>query len=143
MKPFFDKAIDAVHAFYTIVAYWDITSTLASNDDSGEVRVVGFRGSRLSDPVHITPKHIKDFKKFIETQYIFTNEGSGLTVDYYFSRFDEVMAEIDEHYVKQHGIFFTDANLSKFALWFVKYHFPGNINENYIVFDPQVAAAIW
>ena len=46
------------------------------------------------------------------------------------------MAKIDEHYVKQHGIFFTDANLSKFALWFAKYHFPGNIDENYIVFDP-------
>ncbi|MDX2049027.1 MAG: hypothetical protein SFU87_19730 [Chitinophagaceae bacterium] len=136
MKIFFDKSIDAVHAFYTIVAYWDITSTLASNDDNGEVRVVGFRGSRLSDPVLIAPKHIKDFRKFIETQYVFTNEGSGLTVDYYFSRFDEVMAKIDEHYVKQHGIFFTDANLSKFALWFAKYHFPGDINENYIVFDP-------
>ncbi|HJP64178.1 MAG TPA: hypothetical protein VJ844_12090, partial [Mucilaginibacter sp.] len=76
------------------------------------------------------------FKKFVESHYVFTNEGSGLTVDYYFSRFDEVMAAIDPEYVKQHGIFFTDRNLSKFALWFAKHHFPGNINEDYIVFDP-------
>ncbi|HXL56304.1 MAG TPA: hypothetical protein VN958_08615 [Chitinophagaceae bacterium] len=46
------------------------------------------------------------------------------------------MAKLDPEYVKQHGIFFTDSNLSRFALWFAKYHFPANINENYIVFDP-------
>jgi hypothetical protein len=136
MKFFFEDPIDAVHAFYTIIAYWDITSTVASNDENGEVRVIGFKGSRLSDEINLAPKHIKEFKKFIESQYIFTNEGSGLTVDYYFSRFDEVISRIDPEYVKQHGIFFTDRNLSKFALWFAKYHFPGNINENYIVFDP-------
>src|ERR1035437_3761311 len=136
IKFFFEDPIDAVHAFYTIIAYWDITSTVASNEDSGEVRVVGFKGSRLSDAIHIAPKHIKEFKKFVESQYIFTNEGSGLTVDYYFSRFDEVISRIDPDYVKQHGIFFTDSNLSKFALWFAKYHFPGDIDENYIVFDP-------
>jgi hypothetical protein len=79
---------------------------------------------------------VRDFRKFVESHYVFTNEGSGLTVDYYFSRFDEVIAAIDPEYVKQHGIFFTDRNLSKFALWFAKHHFPGNINEDYIVFDP-------
>lgn len=136
MKPYFEYPIDAVHAFYSIVAYWDITSTLASNEDGSIVQVIGFKGSRFSDPVNIPPKYSKEFKKFIETQYVFTNEGSGLTVDYYFSRFDEVIARIDPEYVKQHGIFFTNDNLSKFALWFAKHHFTGNIDENYIVFDP-------
>lgn len=135
MKVFFVHPIDAVHAFYTIVAYWDITSTVAEKE-SGELCVVGFKGNRMSDSVKIPHKHVKEFKKFIESQYIFTNEGSGLTVDYYFSRFDEVLAKIDPEYVKQHGIFFTDSNLSKFALWYAKYHFPGNINQDYIVFDP-------
>ena len=83
---------------------------------------------------------VEEFKRFVESQYIFTNEGSGLTVDYYFSRFDEVLATIAPEYVKQHGIFFTDANLSKFALWFAKQHFPGNINEDYIVFDPAAGS---
>ncbi len=136
MKSFFEKPIDAVHAFYTIVAYWDITSTVSYNESTETVFVVGFKGSRNSEAVKVAPRYFNDFRRFIETQYIFTNEGSGITADYYFSRFDEVMALIDPEYVKQHGIFFTNGNLSKFALWFAKYHFPGNINENYIVFDP-------
>ena len=135
MKTFFENPIDAVHAFYTIVAYWDITSKVAESEN-GEVRVFGFKNKMYSDTIKIIPRQVKEFTKFIETQYIFTNEGSGLSVDYYFSRFDEVIDRIDPDYVKQHGIFFTNDNLSKFALWFAKYHFPGNIDENYIVFDP-------
>jgi hypothetical protein len=136
MKPFFEKPIDAVHAFYTIVAFWDITSTAAINETGLELRVIGFKGNRFSDTVKVAARSISELKKFIDDQYIFTNEGSGLTVDYYFSRFDEVIAAIDPEYVKQHGIFFTNDYLSKFALWFVKHHFPGDINENYVVFDP-------
>lgn len=137
MKKFFEQPIDAVHAFYTIVAYWDISSTIAeTNVNPGELKVIGFKGNQFSDSLFVTPRMVNEFKHFLETQYVFTNEGSGLTVDYYFSRFDEVLAKIDPEYVKQHGIFFTDSNLSKFALWFAKNHFPGNINDDYIVFDP-------
>lgn len=137
MKPYFEHPIDAVHAFYTIVAYWaDISSIAVIDDATSEIRVVGFKGHKLSPPVKIHPRKINDFKKFIETQYVFTNEGSGLTVDYYFSRFDEALSKIDPDYVKQHGIFFTNDNLSKFALWFVKEHFSDQFNENYVVFDP-------
>jgi hypothetical protein len=135
MKAFFHHPIDAVHAFYTMVAYWDITSTVAERL-GGSIQMVGFKGHHLSDEILVPAQQLKDFKRFIETHYVFTNEGSGLTVDYYFSRFDEVMARLDPEYIKQHGIFFTDSNLSKFALWFAKYHFPGDIDENYIVFDP-------
>lgn len=42
----------------------------------------------------------KLFKKFVGSRFIFTNEGSELTVDYYFSRFDEVISRIDREYVK-------------------------------------------
>lgn len=135
MKPFFGDPIDAVHAFYTMVYYWGITSVLAENEEN-EARLIGYSGQRFSDPIIVSPNKFTDFKRFVESKYVFTNEGSGLTVDYYFSRFDEVMASIDPEYVKQHGIFFTDSNLSKFALWFAKYHFPGNVDENYVVFDP-------
>jgi hypothetical protein len=136
LKSYFEKPIDAVHAFYTIVAFWDITSKASINDAGDEIRVIGFNGNKFSDPINLHPHKVNDLVRFINNKYIFTNEGSGLTVDHYFSRFDEVMAKIDPEYVKQHGIFFTDSNLSKFALWYAKYHFPGNINENYIVFDP-------
>jgi hypothetical protein len=136
LKEFFDTPIEAVHAFYTMIAYWDITSTIAVNDYTGEVELVGFKGRKLSDSIAIKPAHLKTFKRFVENRYIFTNEGSGLTVDYYFSRFDEVMARIDPEYVKQHGIFFTDVNLSRFALWFAKRILGEQINDLYIFFDP-------
>ena len=139
LKYYFENPIDAVHAFYAIVPYWDITSTVAETEH-GEIRVVGFKGNRMSEAVQILARNAQEFKKFISAHYVFTNEGSGITVDYYFSRFDEVMAVIDPEYVKQHGIFFTDRNLSKFALWFAKHHFPGNINEDYIVFDPAAGS---
>lgn len=136
MKLFFELPIDAVHAFYSIIPYWDITSSVAENEISETIRIIGFSGKKFSDDIQIIAKYKKEFTKFIETQYIFTNEGSGLTVDYYFSRFDEVLAVIDPEYVKQHGIFFTDDNLSKFALWFAKNEVFETIHENYVVFDP-------
>ncbi|MCF0057166.1 hypothetical protein [Dyadobacter sp. CY356] len=136
MKVYFEHPIDAVHAFYTMVAYWDITCTLALDANAGTSRIIGVQGSYVSDPIYLATRFHADFKRFVESQYIFTNEGSGLTVDYYFSRFDEVMSRIDPEYVRQHGIFFTDINLSKFALWYANQHFPGDINEDYIVFDP-------
>ena len=136
LKDFFDHPIEAVHAFYTMIAYWDITSNIAVNTYSGEVQLVGFKGRNLCEPIAIKSAQHNAFKKFVENRYIFTNEGSGLTVDYYFSRFDEVMARIDPEYVKQHGIFFTDANLSRFALWFAKRILGEKVNDLYIFFDP-------
>ena len=140
MKTMFATPIEAVHAFYSIIYFWDITSKVSTNESGTEARVLGYHGNKYSEAVSIHPHKVEDFKRFVESQYIFTNEGSGLTVDYYFSRFDEVLATIAPDYVKQHGIFFTDANLSKFSLWFAMQHFPGNIHEDYIVFDPAAGS---
>lgn len=140
MKTMFATPIEAVHAFYSIIYFWDITSKASTNENGTEVRVLGYHGNKFSEVVSIHPHKVEAFKRFVESQYIFTNEGSGLTVDYYFSRFDEVLATIAPDYVKQHGIFFTDANLSKFSLWFAMQHFPGNIHEDYIVFDPAAGS---
>lgn len=136
MKSMFENPIDAIHAFYTVVNYWDITATMSENDYSNTVQVVGFRGHKSSEPLHIGARFKKEFKNLIENHYVFTNEGSGLTADYYFSRFDEVLSALDPEYAKQHGIFFTDGNLSKFAMWFVQNYFKEDLGENYIVFDP-------
>ena len=136
MESFFPKHIEAVHAFYSIVAFWDITSLVTVNEQETEVEVLGFKGKKHSTSIPIHRNKITEFKRFVETQYIFTNEGSGLTADYYFSRFDEVLAKVLPEYVKQHGIFFTNNNLSKFALWFAKNILTENLNDNYIVFDP-------
>ncbi|GAB4233118.1 MAG: hypothetical protein Tsb0034_06180 [Ekhidna sp.] len=137
MKDFFSTPIEAIHAFYTIVAYWDITSVLTEQGEvPGTVSVTGFKGKKASPAIQINPRKVDDFRRFVETQFVFTNEGSGLTADYYFSRFDEVISVLNPEYAKQHGIFFTDDNLSKFALWYVQNVFKLDLSENYIVFDP-------
>ena len=136
LEKFFADPIDAIHCFYAIVGFWDVTSTVAFNDESDKVRVFGKKGSRFSEEIKVKPKFHAEFKKFVEQRFVFTNEGSGLTVDYYFSRFDEVITRIKPEYAKQHGIFFTDNNLSKFALWFVHEYFEKRLSDKYIVLDP-------
>ena len=137
LEAFFDTPLDAVHAFYDIVNYWDVTATVASDTARPEaVRVVGKKGSFLSEPVTVAPAQQAAFKHFVEHHYIVTNEGSGITTDDYFARFDEVMARIVPEYVKQHGIFFTDVRLARFALWFTDTYFDAGLTDNYVVLDP-------
>ncbi len=141
LSRFFDDPLAAIHCFYAIVGFWDVTSTVAFDEHSDHVRVFGRKGTRYSEQLNIEPRFHEDFKRFVESRFIFTNEGSGVTVDYYFSRFDEVIALIKPEYAKQHGIFFTDRNLSKFALWFVHEYFEKKLSDKYIVLDP--AGGIW
>lgn len=137
LKKFYDNPMDAVHCFYAVVGFWDVTAMVVDNDpEDYDVQVVSQKTGRISEQIKVRPKHKPEFKKYIESHYIFTNEGSGLTVDYYFSRFDEVISRINPEYAKQHGIFFTDINLSKFALWFVHENFEKRLSDKYIVFDP-------
>ena len=83
------------------------------------------------------PKYHNDFRKFVEEHFVYTNEDEGITIDYYFSRFDEALAEHSPDYVKQHGIYFTDINLSKFALWFIREKYgEKKLSDKYIVIDP-------
>ncbi|MEZ5196169.1 MAG: hypothetical protein R2764_07160 [Bacteroidales bacterium] len=135
LEKFFDRPLEAIHAFYSIVGVWDETSIVAMSEQN-EVRAFSTKKGKFSEPIIVHPKHFEEFKKFVEKHYIFTNEGSGLTEDYYFSRFDEVISRLNPEYAKQHGIFFTDINLSKFALWFVHQYFEKKLSEKYVVLDP-------
>ena len=47
-----------------------------------------------------------------------------------------MISRIDEDFARQHGIFFTDINLSKFAIWFVKTYYEKHLGDKYIVLDP-------
>lgn len=136
LERFFEDPLDAVHCFYAIVGFWDITSMVVFDERSDEIRVCGKQRLKLSEEINIRPRLHEEFKKFVESRFVFTNEGSGLTVDYYFSRFDEVITRLKPEYAKQHGIFFTDNNLSKFALWFVHEFFEKRLSDKYIVLDP-------
>jgi len=136
MKDFFEDPIQAIHAFYAIVGYWNATSKVIQIGETDFINVTEYISNKASEPILVKPRKREKFKKFVENHYIFTNEGSGLTVDYYFSRFDEVITKIKPEYAKQHGIFFTDNNLSKFALWFVHNYYEKKLSDKYIVFDP-------
>lgn len=133
MKPFFAKPIDAIHCFYDIVHLWD-SSALVSEFQDGEVQIIS--GRKTSSRIPLEYKDYDDFKRFVETHYVYVNESLGFTVDYYFSKFDALIARLDQEYVRQHGIFFTDQNLSKFAMWFVREYYERKLAERYIVFDP-------
>ncbi len=140
LKQFFDTPMDAIHCFYDVVGFWNVTSKVIEMPDEKSVQVVDFMAGKSSIPISIKNKFRNNFKKFIESHYVFTNEGSGLTVDYYFSRFDEVISKLDPEYAKQHGIFFTDDNLSKFSLWFVRQFYEKKLSDKYIVFDPAAGS---
>ncbi len=112
-------ALSAIHCFYAMVGYWDVNSQIVDVTDSDDLQLIDLRKKRSSQSLTIAPRFHEQFKKFVQSHYVFVNSGSGLTADYYFSRFDEVISKLDEQYAIQHGIFFTDDNLSKFALWFV------------------------
>jgi hypothetical protein len=133
---YFNRPMDPIHCFYSLVGFWTPTSKVAFDGNEEAVKLIDVMTSRFSEDIRVKPGMLFEFKKFVEDHYIFTNEGSGLTADYYFSRFDEVIAKLNPEYARQHGIFFTDNNLSKFALWFVHEYYEKKLSDKYIVFDP-------
>lgn len=142
LKSFFQRPMDAIHCFYTIANYWDETSTVpeAPPSKQNELNVNRNGGKYQSDSFIVSQIHHNAFRKFIESHYIFTNQEAGVEIDYYFSRFDEVISRLDPEYTRQHGIFFTDINLSKFALWFVHHYYEKRLSEKYVVFDPAAGS---
>jgi hypothetical protein len=136
MQKFFDKPLEAIHCFYSIVGYWSVTSAVMKQQETEELMVVDPSRNAVSVPVNVDRISQDAFKKFVESHYIFTNEGSGISYDNYFSRFDEVISRLKPEYAKQHGIYFTDHNLSKFAMWFVHNRFEKRLSDKFYVFDP-------
>ena len=83
LEEFLPTKMEAIHCFYAIVGSWDVTSKVTRIDDDN-LSVTSFATRRQSDKIKIASHKQDAFIKFIEERYIFTNEGSGLTVDYYF-----------------------------------------------------------
>lgn len=136
LKSFFSTPMEAIHCFYDIVAYWDVSSRVSQFAETNKLQVIGKSGTISSNFIEVNPKHHSAFKKYIESHYVFTNEGSDLRIDHYFSRFDEVIAGLDPEYARQHGIFFTDYNLSRYAAWYVHSYVEKKLSDKYVVFDP-------
>jgi hypothetical protein len=123
-----------------MVGFWDITSVISENEFGTQLNLFGYKGKKHSENLEIPNKYRKEFIKFVESRYVFTNEGSGLSVDYYFSRFDEVLTRLNPEYAKQHGVFFTDDNLGKFCLWYVEQELGEKWAEPYIIIDPAAGS---
>ncbi|MBX7153358.1 MAG: hypothetical protein K1X91_00255 [Bacteriodetes bacterium] len=135
LRKFFSKPIDSIHFFYNIIHVWDQSAVL-SEYENGKVSIMSPAARKHSGLIPLSYKDYEELRNFIESHYVYSNPLLGFSIDYYFSKFDALIAELDRDYVKQHGIFFTDINLSKFAMWFVREYYEKKLADNYIVLDP-------
>lgn len=130
MASFFDPAekIKAVRSFYNILFDWNESSVCQLSSQYDDRAVVG--AGVVSD---LIPTKRLDFKRFIENYYVHVeNEES---YDDFFSLYDRALDSVDPKFRKNHGIFFTDISLSRFAMWYVR-HQLGDIGKEYLILDP-------
>jgi hypothetical protein len=128
MKDFFDQPIKAVRAFFSMVYGWDEHSTVQLSQKASDQATLG--GELITNL--ISSKRGK-FKDFVEERAIYLTAAEH--IDDFFARYDEALDAVDRDFRIKHGIFFTDRDLSKFVLWFVRSHVP-ELGKNYIVIDP-------
>lgn len=130
MAEYFDKTqpIKTVGAFYAMIYSWNEHSILMlSNRNPTTATLDG-------EPINylIPDKRIK-FKEFVENYYVSLSENENM--DDFFAQYDKALDTVDKNFRIQNGIFFTDLDLSKFAMWLVKQNIP-DLGKNYIVIDP-------
>jgi hypothetical protein len=131
MKCFFDPSqpIKAVRAFYSMIyGPWDETSIVLFNMRRGDCATIG--GVEIA---HLIPGRRSKFKEFVENHVVVLKTGEN--IDDFFARYDEALDAVDSEFRVKNGIFFTDLDLSKFAMWLVKQEIP-NLGRNYLVIDP-------
>jgi hypothetical protein len=128
MKTFFDpdQPIKTVRAFYSMLYSWTETSTVQISHKAKDQAALG--GELISN---LIPTRRLQFKEFVENRFIATDA----IYDDFFARYDEALDAVDRKFRIQHGIFFTDASLSKFVMWLSKQHIP-ELGKNYLVIDP-------
>ena len=130
MKEFFDpkNPIKAVRAFYSMIYAWSEHSTVSISKKNMDQATIG------GELIHaLAPGSRARFKEFTESRYVVPSDDG--SYDEYFARFDEALDAVDKNFRIKHGIFFTDLNLSRFVMWFVRQHIP-ELGKNYLVVDP-------
>ena len=130
MKDFFDpkEPKKSVRAFYNMLFSWNENSVLKISRKNPDQATLG--GEHIKGL--ISGKRFK-FKNFVENYYIYLQENE--RTDDFFAKYDVALDAVDKDFRKKHGIFFTDLDLSKFAMWFVREKL-GDIGKNYLVIDP-------
>lgn len=130
MKVFFDpqQPRKTVRAFYNMLFSWNENSVLQISSKNSDQSTLG--GEVIEG---LIPGKRLEFKNFVENYYIYLSENENK--DDFFAKYDVALDVIDKDFRKKHGIFFTDLDLSKFAMWFVRKNL-GDIGKNYLVIDP-------
>jgi hypothetical protein len=130
MTQFFDptQPIKAVRAFYSMSYGWTSTSTLQLSQRVSDQATLG--GEVITN---LRPFARGRFKEFVENHEISLapNEDH----DDFFAAFDKALDAVDKDFRIKNGIFFTDLDLSRFVMWFVKRDIP-ELGKNYLVIDP-------
>jgi hypothetical protein len=131
MKQFFDPSqpIKAVRAFYGMIyGPWDDASVVVLSQRHNDRATIG--GVEVC---YLVPGRRSAFKDFVENRSVSLKAGEN--IDDFFARYDEALDVVDSDFRVKNGIFFTDLDLSKFAMWLVKQKIP-NLGRNYLVIDP-------
>ena len=130
MKSFFDpdQPIKAVRAFYSMLYAWNEVSTVNISQKAFDQATLG--GELITD---LIPGKRQQFKEFVESRCVTVDDQN--SYDDYFARYDEALDTVDKGFRIKHGIFFTDLDLSRFVMWFVRQHIP-ELGKHYLVIDP-------
>jgi len=130
MVEFFDPKhpIKAVRAFYSIIFGWDEGSKVLLSTKHPDQATVG--GETITD---LVPERRDDFKEFVERHAV--TLGKEEHTDDFFAHYDKALDTVEPSFRRQHGIFFTDLDLSRFVMWLVRRSL-GDIGKNYLVIDP-------
>lgn len=130
MVPYFEVGapVKAVRAFFSMIYAWNETSTVQISNRVPDQAALG--GETITS---LNPAMRLGFKEFVEARFVSLDANADY--DDFFARYDEALDAVDPQFRRQHGIFFTDLSLSKFAMWLAKQHVPG-LGEDYLVIDP-------
>ncbi len=130
MVDYFDptRPIKVVRAFYSMIFGWHESSILEISAKHSDQATLG--GEIIEN---LVAGKRERFKKFVESHYIHLSETEN--VDDFFAMYDQALDAVDPKFRIKHGIFFTDLDLSRFVMWFVRKEL-GDIGKNHLVIDP-------
>lgn len=131
MKQFFDpkQPIKTARAFYSMIyGPWDDSSVLNISQRHDDRATIG-----SEEIAHLVPNKRSKFKEFVENYSVQLSKDEN--IDDFFAKYDEALDAVDKDFRVKNGIFFTDLDLSKFVMWFVKQEIP-SLGKNYLVIDP-------
>jgi hypothetical protein len=130
MREFFEPALPTApaRAFYSLLFGWNEASKVGLSTQQAHQATLGEEVIQ-----HLLPSKRVAFKEFVEGRCISLAEGE--SYDDFFAQYDRALDVVDPGFRKRNGIYFTDLDLSRFVMGYVR-HLLGDIGENHLVIDP-------